>query len=639
MNKFLHCLLAIAALSPGAGLSAASAGQLSVHDISHIVPSAETETSGAQATTQTMTVGYCLEPSISMGTGKGTRIGGALQLNAATVAMFAGNKITAVLVANGSTKSTTATSAPIEVFCTKTLDGTPIATASGQMDYTNTKKYNTYEFASPITIEEGQPLYIGFIAEQQAADEYPLTADGYPGHDAINEPGGFYGLTDDYGDFGWSVGPASQYGYPCVKVIIEGESMPTDMCRLSAIGVPYSTDPEQPFTAEIEITNTATNEITSVGISYRIADGEPQTATADLAQPIGYGVSAVVSFPVTYPAEGNNVKFEATVATVNGRPNGAPETMTSASTTFLSLSPENGFQRNMVVEEATGTWCGWCPRGIVGMEKMKELHSDGTFIPIAVHGNYSATQRDPMTSSSYTSLINNVGGGFPASLINRNKGYYGIVDPDFDNFKAAYADIVNRPAVAKVEIDSIERKSRTTDIYAKVTFGISEPNATYRLAYVITEDEVGPYNQSNYYSYLSQNMPLEGWQDKEPYVSTIYNDVARAISSYNGTANSIPASVTAGEPVTHRGSVSSTAVKNYKNAHYIALLINTTTGCIENAVLYTPSDPSSITDIEADADPDAPVRYYNLQGVEVADPVYGHIYIRRQGSSATKIRF
>ena len=172
-----------------------------------------------------------------------------------------------------------------------------------------------------------------------------------------------------------------------------------------------------------------------------------------------------------------------------------------------------------------------------------------------------------------------------------------------------------------------------------MTFGISEPNATYRLAYVITEDEVGPYNQSNYYSYLSQNMPLEGWQDKEPYVSTMYNDVARAISSYNGTANSIPASVTAGEPVTHRGSVSSTAVKNYKNAHYIALLINTTTGYIENAVLYTPSDPSSITDIEADADPDAPVRYYNLQGVEVADPVYGHIYIRRQGSSATKIRF
>ena len=110
-------------------------------------------------------------------------------------------------------------------------------------------------------------------------------------------------------------------------------------------------------------------------------------------------------------------------------------------------------------------------------------------------------------------VVGLVGGGFPASLINRNKGYYGIVDPDFDNFKAAYADIVNRPAVAKVEIDSIERKSRTTDIYAKVTFGISEPNATYRLAYVITEDEVGPYNQSNYYSYLSQNMPLEGWQE------------------------------------------------------------------------------------------------------------------------------
>lgn len=84
-----------------------------------------------------------------MGTGKGTRIGGALQLNAATVAMFAGNKITAVLVANGSTKSTTTTSAPIEVFCTKTLDGTPIAKATGQMDYTNTKNTTRMNLLRP----------------------------------------------------------------------------------------------------------------------------------------------------------------------------------------------------------------------------------------------------------------------------------------------------------------------------------------------------------------------------------------------------------------------------------------------------------------------------------------------------------
>ena len=35
-------------------------------------------------------------------------------------------------------------------------------------------------------------------------------------------------------------------------------------------------------------------------------------------------------------------------------------------------------------------------------------------------------------------------------------------------------------------------------------------------------------------------------------------------------------------------------------------------------------------------DPNAPVEYYNLQGVRVANPANG-IFIRRQGSKATKV--
>ena len=48
-------------------------------------------------------------------------------------------------------------------------------------------------------------------------------------------------------------------------------------------------------------------------------------------------------------------------------------------------------------------------------------------------------------------------------------------------------------------------------------------------------------------------------------------------------------------------------------------------------------DPAAIIDIAADAD--APVEYFNLQGIRVANPAAGQIYIRRQGSVATKVRF
>lgn len=49
-------------------------------------------------------------------------------------------------------------------------------------------------------------------------------------------------------------------------------------------------------------------------------------------------------------------------------------------------------------------------------------------------------------------------------------------------------------------------------------------------------------------------------------------------------------------------------------------------------------DPSAIEAVEA-AEADAPVVYYNLQGVKVANPAAGNLYIRVQGNSSAKVRF
>ena len=51
---------------------------------------------------------------------------------------------------------------------------------------------------------------------------------------------------------------------------------------------------------------------------------------------------------------------------------------------------------------------------------------------------------------------------------------------------------------------------------------------------------------------------------------------------------------------------------------------------------YTSEGSSSIDTVTCDCDPDAPVEYYNLQGVRVVNPSRG-IYIRRHGASVSKI--
>ena len=49
-------------------------------------------------------------------------------------------------------------------------------------------------------------------------------------------------------------------------------------------------------------------------------------------------------------------------------------------------------------------------------------------------------------------------------------------------------------------------------------------------------------------------------------------------------------------------------------------------------------DQSGIDSIVTDsADENAPVEYYNLQGIRLSEPVAGQIVIRRQGSKVSKI--
>ncbi len=45
-------------------------------------------------------------------------------------------------------------------------------------------------------------------------------------------------------------------------------------------------------------------------------------------------------------------------------------------------------------------------------------------------------------------------------------------------------------------------------------------------------------------------------------------------------------------------------------------------------------DPAGVTDIEDDSA--APVEYYDLRGIRVANPAAG-IYLRRQGTKVTKV--
>lgn len=86
-------------------------------------------------------------------------------------------------------------------------------------------------------------------------------------------------------------------------------------------------------------------------------------------------------------------------------------TLTFGSAQFANAA---GTQR-VIVEEFTGTWCGWCPGGIQNVEDMISLYGADKIIPIMVHNN------DPMATAYEQKLAQFFGvGGYPNGMVNRS---------------------------------------------------------------------------------------------------------------------------------------------------------------------------------------------------------------------------
>jgi hypothetical protein len=81
---------------------------------------------------------------------------------------------------------------------------------------------------------------------------------------------------------------------------------------------------------------------------------------------------------------------------------------------------ETNFTKRLLVEDYTGTWCGWCPRISWAIEKLHEQTDD--FVAVAIHrpsSNPSSPIYDPYNFDA--SVLENAIGvaGYPKGMLNR----------------------------------------------------------------------------------------------------------------------------------------------------------------------------------------------------------------------------
>lgn len=214
----------------------------------------------------------------------------------------------------------------------------------------------------------------------------------------------------------------------------------------------------------------------------------------------------------------------------------------SGSTTITSVDFKPA--KKILVEEATGTWCGWCPRGTVYMDSVWHTYPNN-FSLVAVHNN------DPMADATYDSFLGTLFSGYPSIVVDRRQE----LDPS--QLIEVYNSQREHFAFAELTLESPDAPSFNVKVKATVKPALNL-NGEYRLAVAITEDDVqgegSDWEQANYYS---SNLPLKGagmdWYTAPQKVAGLkYDFVGRMIyPSPQGKAGSLPATMTAGTSYDH----------------------------------------------------------------------------------------
>ena len=302
----------------------------------------------------------------------------------------------------------------------------------------------------------------------------------------------------------------------------------------------------------------------------------------------------------------------------------------------------------VVAEEVTGTWCGYCVRGIGAMNYMSENYPQG-FIGIAVHNDGSPQVPDSMAipgEEYLNDIFSHMGtAGFPHAGVNRNAMYWddpANIPSIYTYIKDSYQNTVGLQLTASYD-EQTNQITADVDAY----FASDNDKAKYNLAYVVVENNVHRthaetgilnnycgYDQINYYADGAYG-EMYGFENLPSIINADdmwFQDVARGIApDYEGVQNAFGVeSVKEGDHLAYRYSLDmpETVLKK-ENTELVVLLLNED-GIIVNAdkCAINGTAPDNIAAAGNRTSAEADPYYYTLNGVRVEKPTKG-VYIHQ----------
>lgn len=554
-----------------------------------------------------------------------------------------------------------------KVWVRESLEGDPVAEGEGEMGQYGFD-WSSIALSEPYTIEKGKPFYVG-ISYTLPADnpsafgyvtdfEYPAEYDdtnliysAFIGYDEYWEP--MFGSERRWVNIGYEDGNA------CIRLDVYGDNLPKNIANIDDFAVPAYIAPGEKVEVILSVTNKAANAIKDVEVSLQYEGEEAQTISTEILGDydedwnpipgeIGYGYTGLVIAEFDAPKTEGNYKYTVKITKINGD---AENNSDSEATGYLLCLAE-GFHKNVVVEEATGLWCGYCPVGWAGMEYIKEVFAEDGVIGVALH---EGDVMDVLDDGAFSPMLDYID-GFPSCFYNRNLLSPGYPSPEYFDFDLP--ELIEIPACVSIDATLEAIDDNTIKLSTKSDFLFNGEEGEYEIGYTVLEDNVGPYMQTNYFS-GEEDEDSYGFGSKGNPCLIKFNDVARNCSQPMGIEGSLPA-VEKGKSYDYSCDVALDGVKNVSNCRVVAMVINKNSGVIENATVvnHPSNEDSGVNAIAADKkgsfvrvvkggiliDGDnSNVNIYSISGMKVAKAngfrvnLPAGIYFVTRGSESAKV--
>ncbi|MDE6379100.1 MAG: hypothetical protein K2L11_01400 [Muribaculaceae bacterium] len=377
------------------------------------------------------------------------------------------------------------------------------------------------------------------------------------------------------------------------------------------------------FTVKAVVSTPGAKDVSSIGYSYTVG-GKSFEHTLEFDTPIPSNLvyPTSLALPIEALSDLGEYTLDLNIDKVNGMPNDNPKTSASAAVTIIPYVPVH----RPMLEEFTGTWCGWCTRGYWALEKLNELYGDNVVLA-AYHDS------DPM---QVTTALPVAVTGFPSATLNRN----GIEDPYHGNAEDGFGmkdevlESMDTPVPVDIEVKASWVNNEMTEIRieSSALFFENKKDAGYKIGYLLINNGLSGEGKSwmqnnNFPSYknLFEGTELEvltTWPSSVP--DLVFNDVVVDADGMMGVEDSLPSEIAFNQSYSSEFSydIASNEVIQDKDKLYVAAFIINPNGTILNSNKVKVDGFTAVNAIESGVK-EVSAEYYNLSGVRVANPESG----------------